>query len=294
MSQPDAQKTSPPSPDTDREASSCTHPKDEGTRSFSPFAGCSIFIIAGLIALAMVSFLIWSYFQTKEMVQGFTEEQPKTIQVESTTHQESAQVALKSKLVGFRHNIEAQHQDKMTLNAREMNLAIATFDILTPHRGALHIDKIENNSILATISFPTRWEMRSDAKRYINATITILPELVDGAVFPKITAIQTDKGAEVPEEFKKFIAETLLQPLYKDKELGPTFKRLSAVSIQDNTLVLQTDPAYKAPETSPDDSSSDTTFIIDRLLKGFAVIAVVFLALVSIIITLARRKKSSN
>lgn len=255
---------------------------------FSPFAGCSIFIIAGVIAIGMITFLIWSYFQTRDMVESFTDETPREIQVINTSDKESEQVTLKSKLVEFRHNIEAKHKDNLSLNAEELNLAIATFDILKPHQGKLFISGINESGITAEISFPTKSRMRSDENRFINATLTIQPELVDGAPFPKITTIKTDSGAEVHEQFKQFISETLLKPVYDDSEIGPIFQSLSAVEIEGDKVIVSTDPAYTAPEDEPKENS--TELIIDRLLKGFALIAVVFLAIVTLIIILSRRK----
>ena len=261
--------------------------EDKETKQFSPFAGCSIFIIAGVLALGMISFLIWSYFQTRDMVESFTDEKIKPIEMVDTSGQDAAQVELKSKLVGFRHNVEAKHSDEMSLNAQEMNLAIATFDILKPHQGKLFIREIGEAGIVADVSFPTKSRMRSDENRFINATLTIQPELVDGAAFPKIISIKTDKGTEIPEQFKQFISETLLKPVYDDPEIGPIFKSLSAVEIKDNTLVVHTDPAYKVVESDPKENSE---LVIDRLLKGFAIIAVIFLAIVTLIIILSRRK----
>ncbi|NWK57527.1 hypothetical protein HW115_18055 [Verrucomicrobiaceae bacterium N1E253] len=263
-------------------------PENDPTKGkFSPFAGCSIFIIAGTIALGMVTFLIWSYFQTRDMVESFTDEKPKSIEMVDTSGRESEQVELKSKLVGFRHNVEARHQAEMRLTAEEMNLAIATFEILKPHQGKLYIREITESGIIADISFPTKSRMRSDENRYINATLTIQPELVDGAPFPKITAIQSDNAGEVHEQFKQFISETLLKPVYDDPEIGPVFQGLSGVEINEACVLLKTDPGYQAPASQPEES---TELIIDRLLKGFAIIAVVFLAITTTIIILARRK----
>ena len=260
--------------------------------NFSPFAGCSIFIVAGAIAVGMIVFLIWSYFQTQDMVEGFTDPHPQTVQVKDLSGKENQLVALKSKLVGFRHNIEAHHRAKISLNAEEMNLAIAAFDLLKPHRNALFIQKISPDGIRAKISFPTRWKMLTDEKRYINATVTILPELVDGAAFPKITQIHTEKGTAIPEEFQQFISKTLLSPLYEDPELGNVFKGLSDISIKKHRLVLHTNPDYKAPANAPENSKSNAELSIDRTLKSFFALAIVFLAIVAIIITLSRRKRA--
>jgi hypothetical protein len=269
-------------PSTGREAAT-----DPTKGKFSPFAGCSIFIIAGALAAGMIGFTIWTYFKVKDTIGGFTEEKPQTIELVETKGKESAQTALKAKLVEFRHNIEAKHQAQMTLNTEEMNLAIATFEILKPHRSNLVITAIKDGQIDAEIAFPVKSKMGSDEMRYLNASIIIVPELVEGAAFPRITAVEPDTGGEIPEQFKQFISETLLQPLHEDLELGPLFKSLSAVEIKDNTLILHTNPSYQ-PATQPTEEKKDSMF--ERLMTGFAVIAVIFLTIVGIIIFLSRRK----
>jgi len=259
---------------------------EKGTGKFSPFAGCSIFIIAGTLAACMIGFTIWTYFKVKDTIAGFTGEAPKPIELVETQGMESAQTALKAKLIGFRHNIEAKHKAEITLDAAEMNLAIATFEMLKPHRNNLFITAIKNGSIEANISYPVKSSMGSDEMRYINGSISLQPELVEGAPFPRIIEIRPDKGSDIPDEFKKFISETLLHPLHNDKEFGPIFKRLSGVEIKDDTLVLHTDPEYVVKDAPPE----DTKPLTQRLMTGFAVIAIIFLAIVSVIIILSRRK----
>lgn len=262
--------------------------KEKG--QFSPFAGCSIFIIAGVLATGMICFTAWTYFQMKDTIAGFTDEKPKTGLEINVEGREPAQTALKSKLVGFRHSIEADRKGELDLTADEMNLAIGTFDILKPHRGALKIIAIRDENIEADISFPVKSSMGSDEMRYINARLTIHPELVEGSVFPRILTVKTDQGVEVPEQFKEFISETLLHPVRNDKEIGPAFKRLSAVEISGDTLKLHTDPGHQAKSAMPIDRKP----ITERLMKGFAVIAVIFLTLVSVIIFLSRRKAKQS
>ena len=222
---------------------------------------------------------------------GHTGESPQAIELIDIEGKESAQTALKAKLVGFRHNIEAKHEAQITLDAAEMNLAIATFDILKPHRNHLIITCIEAGHIEAKIAFPVKSGMGSDAMRFINALIIIKPELVEGAAFPRITSVQASTGGEVPEQFRHFISETLLHPLKEDKELGPIFSSLSAADIEGNALVLHNDPDYQ-PITQPTEEIKQSMF--ERLMTGFAVIAVIFLAIVSLIIILSRRKAKKS
>lgn len=273
-------------PTTTREAAA-----SQKNGKFSPFAGCSIFIIAGTLALGMIGFTAWSYFKVKEKIESFTGETPKPIELVDTKGKEAEQTALKAKLVGFRHKIEAKHKGEMTLNADEMNLAIATFDILKPHRKNFYITAIRDGQIDAQVSYPVKSSMGSDEMRYLTGTIIIKPELVEGGAFPRITEIKPDKGSEIPEEFKKFISETLLHPIVNDKELGPIFKSLSSVEIKGDTLVLQTDPDYKAPD-APDEGKQQS--FLDRFMIGFGVIAVIFLAIVSFVIILSRRKAKQS
>jgi len=268
-----------------------TQAKGDPARKFSPFAGCSIFIIAGVLAASMIGFSIWSYFKVKDTLAGFTGESPQAIELVNIEGKESAQTALKAKLVGFRHNIEAKHEAQITLDAAEMNLAIATFDILKPHRNHLSIISIHDSHIEAQIAFPVKSGIGSDEMRYINAIIIIEPELVEGATFPRITEIKTDTGSAVPEQFRHFISETLLQPLHDDKELSPIFSGLSAVEINNDTLVLDTNPSYQAP-SQPTEEKKQSMF--ERFMTGFAIIAVFFLAIVAFIIILSRRKAKQS
>ncbi len=260
---------------------------DEAPRKFSPFAGCSIFIIAGVLVISMLGFTAWSYFKVKRTIAEFTGETPQTIETADLVGKESAQVRLKEKLVGFRHQIEARHKNQITLNADEMNLAIATFDILKPHRKRLHVEAIEEGHIGARIAFPVKAGMGSENMRFINAAILIEPELVEGAAFPRITKVNTNTGTEMPEQFRQFISETLLHPLREDKELGPLFSSLSGVHIEGDALVLQIDPEYQ-PTAQPSPETRQSMF--ERLMTGFAVIAAFFLAIVAFIIILSRRK----
>lgn len=263
----------------------------ESGKKFSPFAGCSIFIIAGILAASMAGFTIWSYFKVKSTIASFTDESAQSIELVDLTGMESAQVSIKEKLVGFRHNIEAKHKARITLNAAEMNLAIASFEILKPHRNHLFITSIQDGQMEAKIAFPVKSGMRSDVMRFINASITIKPELVEGAAFPRVTTVKASTGAEVPEQFRHFISETLLHPLREDKELGPIFSSLSEVALEGDTLVLHNDPDYR-PATQVTEENKQSMF--ERLMTGFAIIAVFFLAIVSVIIILSRRKAKNS
>ena len=74
--------------------------------------------------------------------------------------------------------------------------------------------------------------------------------------------------------------------MHEDEELTPIFNSLSAVELKDNTLILRTDPAHSPASAPP----KDTQPLLNRFMKGFSIIAVIFLSIVTAIIILSRRK----
>lgn len=275
------------------EATPADSAKEKG--KFSPFAGCSIFIIAGLLAVGMISFTFWIGTRIESTIQGFTQENPKPIEQVDLTGKESQQVTLKNNLMGFRHKIEAEKPGEISLSAEDLNLAIATFDILKPQRGSLYVTSISDEGIRAEISNPINSKMsniisQEKTFRHLNGTIFIQSELVDGAVFPRITSIKPDGGGSVPDEFRQQISKTLLAPFKDDKEIGPLFTRISSVEIKDNTILLKTEPGKEQSDALP----TDTKPVFERFMKGFAIVAVVFLAIITAIIILSRRKAAQQ
>lgn len=265
------------------------------TGKFSPFAGCSIFIIAGLLAVGMISFTFWIGTRIESTIEGFTQEKSKPIEQVDPTGKENQQVALKNKLMGFRHKIETEKISEINLTAEEINLAIATFEILKPQRGNLHVTSITDDGIRAEISNPVNSKMsniisQDKTFRHLNGTIFIQPELVDNAVFPRITTIKPDGGGSVPDEFRQQISKTLLAPFKDDQEIGPLFTRISSVEIKDGAIILKTTPEQQATEALP----TDTQPAIERFMKGFAIVAILFLAIIAIIIILSRRKAAQQ
>ena len=267
---------------------------EKGTGKFSPLAGCSMFIITGGIALMIVIVGLWVGNEMQNQIRSFTEENAQDVQSVDLNGKESAQVALKSKFVGFRHDIEAKHKAEITLSAEELNLSVATFEILKPQRGRLFISGVQDDQITADISYPLKDGMMSiftGKVRYLNGSITIEPELVEGAVFPRIVEIKPAAGGSIPEELRQEISKTILHPIMNDEELGPLFKSLSSVEIKDNTLIVQTDPGYQIPDAPVEETPK--TFL-DRFMIGFGVISVIFLAIVSFILILSRRKAKES
>ena len=260
--------------------------EDKRTGKFSPFAGCLIMIIVGLLVLGIISFTWWSYKQVQATVEGFAESDPVEVTLVDVTGEDSAQLSLGQKLKGFRRIVGDKQVGELSLTADELNLAIASYEILEPNRRQLSITSISEEGLVADISYPLNARLFSDEKLYLNGEVTIMPEVTGGFLFPTVKKVRTSQHEDIPQEFKKFISETMLRPMRDDAELGQLLQRISSVKIVGNAMILKTEPDFVAAGELPDDKAP----IINRFMKGFGIVAVVFLFIVSIIIFISRRK----
>ena len=68
------------------------------------------------------------------------------------------------------------------------------------------------------------------------------------------------------------------------------FSSISSVAIKDEMIILKTDP--KQPKADIEDI--DQQPVIERFMKGFSIVAIVFLAIIAGIIILSRRKAKAD
>ena len=116
--------------------------KTEEQAARSPFAGCLILIVMGLVILVLISSA--AYFlkkQTSSFVE-FTEEEAKPTPVLKLEGREQAVNSLSNRLRHFAHEIENKRAAEIELSAEDLNLAVAQFDDLKNFRGQLSIESI--------------------------------------------------------------------------------------------------------------------------------------------------------
>lgn len=257
---------------------------------FSPFAGCLIMVIVGLLIAGIIVYSWQSYKQVQATVHGFTEKAPAELAIMDVSDRGAEQKALSEKLKGFKTLVDKKQAGSLSLNADELNLAVATYEILEPNRGQISVTSISESGVEAAISYPVKAGFSSDEKLYLNGVITMLPEVTKGSLFPTVKSVRTARGDDIPQEFKKFISESMLHPVRNDEELGALLQRIARVELVGEEILLHVDPDYVAEGALPD----DTQPIINRFMKGFGIVAIVFLFIVSIIIFLARRKAKTT
>ena len=264
--------------------------EDKRTGKFSPFSGCLIAIILTMVVAGVVSYSIYSYKQVQETFAGLAEGTPQEVSLFEAEGNEALINTLTDKLKTFQSAMNAQSETQLELSADDLNLAIASYAILEPHRGKIFVESISEEFIEAEVSYPIKTELFSDQLQYLNAKINIVPEIKDGSFYPFVTSVDTASGNEVLAEIKKFFSESMLHPLRNDEEIGPLFEQISGIELADGKITLLADPSYESAEALPDDINP----MIQRFMKGFAIIAIIFLLIVAVIIILSRRKANQT
>ena len=274
-------------------------PEEQATRS--PFAGCLILIVMGLVILVLISSA--AYFlkkQTSSFVE-FTEEEAKPTPILKLEGREQAVNSLSNRLRHFAHEIENKRAAEIELSAEDLNLAVAQFDDLKNFRGQLSIESITPDLISGQIHFPLSstkelpefvCSLLSIERRdnNINGTFTAKPLLTSGKLIFNLETLTPSKG-EMPEAFFEGISRIMISGELKEEDaLQLQLNKLTGASLKDGFFVL----AY-SPEATPPDALIESDKLADKA-KQFAALGAVILILSMILlfIILSRRRKAKR
>ena len=248
-------------------------------------------MLIGIFAmLFLVGFVIWNLFKLDKEIGKFTADNPVPTPVPDLVAEVSAYNDFKSRLQLFK-DAEGNEQDAtLELSAKDINLAIASFDEFEELRHTFSVREIEDGKLHIAISFPLRGKPMSETMRYLNGTMIAVPSLSGDEIILTIEDILVD-GADVPQGFIGQMSPYRISQQYMEDEfLGPWMKRLTEVSIVEDQLVLTVNIAQAKQEELPEDVSP----YINRFLLVSAAAAVGFILLVVIIGLLTAKSRKRN
>ncbi|MBK1790437.1 hypothetical protein [Persicirhabdus sediminis] len=266
---------------------------------FSPMAGCWILIVVACVFIGVIGFSAWMFGRVQFAITSFTQPEPVELVVESLDGKQAELTALTSQLNDFKSKIEAKQASQLEISAAQMNIAIASYPLLEGNRGMLQVEKIADGFIQARVSYPMKSadsfsEMLGQSLRgeegnlrYLNGTLFIVPELMDGGPFPRVDKIASDTETEVTNQFREMIAQTLLYGWNENPQLQPVFDNVTEVKIADDKLVLSYQP--DAPRQLAVDNSENG--VMGVIVKVVGIICVLFLAFAAFVIVLMRRHR---
>jgi len=270
----------------------------------SPFAGCLIFIAAGLVMVFLITFSTFVLFRQYSEIEKFTDESPTPRPLLAIAKHEADVVVLAESLEGFRQRLDGIEPAKLHLTAQDINLAIAAYAPLAELRGTFEVTSVEDDHLRIAISFPLNGKPRlsrdgesgwiTSDSRYLNATILARPALLQREFILQILEIHPASGAEVPREFIELMSPYRITERYLDHPvIGPAMASLTRVEIDDGALVF-----IREPGVAPEDfiAEADVDVGARRFFLFFGIGATLFLIFAGGVIFLGTRsaKKDGN
>lgn len=257
----------------------------------SPLAGCSILIVATLVMVALIGWALWTLrFQEREIAK-FTQVKAAPVPLFNVEENTAALNGFKAKLNQFQKAIDESERAELRLSARDINLAIAQYDLFSDFRETFFVREITDKLLHIDISYKLGNAPFSGRKNFLNGKMTAVVELVPREVILRIQALDLAKG-EMPKEFFNELSTHRIMEVYKEHEsLGPIMSKLTSVEIVDDLVVVMADPAVNPPSELPEDIGP----MAQRTLTLVGIIATLFLTAVGLLIfTASKKKKAMN
>lgn len=264
------------------------NPNQESKAPRSPFAGCTIVIVAVLVMVFLIGFVIWNLFKLDSEISKFTTGAPEPTPLPDLVANAAAFNDFQSKLELFRNAHGREEVASLKLSPEDINLAIATYDEFKDLRQTFSVTAIEDGKIHAAISFPLRGKPMSEELRYLNGTMVATPELAGDEIILNIETILVP-GKEVPDGFiGQMSPYRFTQRYLEHKTLGPWMKRLTNLTVQGELVVLTITPAEARAEALP----KNLTPFLKRAGLLLGGIVVLFLVLVVILVSASRKRQA--
>lgn len=277
-------------------------PANQSVGERSPFAGCAIFIVAGLMMIFLIGFTVVTLFRQFNEIAKFTSEEPVPLVAVSLEDREPALNRLAEKIEAFRQALADGGEVELELGVEEMNLAIAAYEPLKDLRNNMRVESISAEEIRLAISFELNGKPRftedkesgwiTSDSRYLNGVLVTRPVLLKNEFMLRIDAIEVPDGMVVPDEFIGQMSPYRIAERYAGQEgIGEVMAALTGVEIAEGVLRFR-----KIDGELQDDSVSDEQVNAGskRLFTVFAIAACVFLAFVAIIIFMGLRLKKKQ
>lgn len=263
----------------------------------SPFAGCLIFIAAGLVMAFLITFSTYVLFRQYAEIEQFTETDPAPRPVPALEAHEGEMHQLARTIEAFRQQLDGDTPADLRLKPDEINLAIAAYEPLEELRGTFEVTAIHDDHLEIAISFPLNGKPRltregeqgwfTSDSRYLNATLEARPALLQNEVILQILEIHPASGADVPREFIELMSPYRITERYLEHPvIGPAMAALTRVTLDDGALVFT-----RVPGVEPVDfvTEAEVDSGARRFFLFFGIGATVFLLFAGVVVFLGIR-----
>jgi len=271
--------------------------ENTGNSARSPFAGCLIFIVAGVVMVFLIFFSTYVLFRQYAEIEKFTDEKPEPRALIPIAENESDALALAQSIESFRQRIDGDEASELRLAARDINLAIFAYDPLEELQSTFEVIAIHEDLLEIAVSFPLNGKPRltregesgwiTSDNRYLNATLRARPALLQQELILEILEIHPASGAEVPREFIDLMSPYRITERYREHPaIGPAMAALTSVSVAGGELVFSREPGVDPVDFISD---ADVDSGARRFFLFFGIGASIFLIFAAVVIFIGLR-----
>lgn len=275
----------------------------------SPFAGCLILIVMGLVVLILISAAGYSVKKQTDSYKEFTDTEAIPAPIADLTAHEAELNTLMNRLRHFSHEIKNDRPAEITLTTPEINLAIAQFKSLEEYRGLLHVNKITSSEIQGDFHKPLRSTAElpnfvrnilkiEERENHINGTFTGTPFLSDGKLILKLTEVISSVG-EIPQPVFDHISRVpisgqldadLKENPDQEPEALTILKKLTSLTLNEDQLTFAYSPTAKPPSIKEESNA-----LAQKATQLVALGAIIFiLTMILLFIVMSRRNKAKR
>lgn len=218
-----------------------------GPRS-SPASGCiilcTIIVVFGGLLVLFTTRGLWMSRQ----IDQFTADTAIPVPVAEATPEQSA--AALEKLQKISDAALNNATERITFSADDLNVLIASQEMLADFRGSTYIEKITADAIVTRVTQTLRG-LKPGTFRYLNGTMDFTPLLRRKTVVFQIRDVRIP-GKEIPEEFiKSYSSQDLFKLDHTNLALGEVMRELERVYLEDGQLVVETLTKTRVEKTEP-------------------------------------------
>jgi len=229
-----------PTTDADAQTATSNDPKKQvrDDPSYTPSAGCAIFILGIALFSGILFFGIWTGTQMNRDIAKFASDDPVEIPSEIGTPEQVKQA--RAKLDEFKTTIRAGKPATLTVTASDINILIHNNTEFSALRGIVFIDSITPETISGQTSWPVR-KLSFSGKRYINGNITMKAEAAPGKIFVRLVSLEVP-GKEVPAGFVERVSQNDLLSPYKNEDNEDIFETIQSATMGDGFVTITSEP----------------------------------------------------
>ena len=216
---------------------------NERKGSNSPKLGCAILCLLLAFMTGIVIQIIVSGARHLEELIPYSDSEPLDIPEEQGTEIELNGIRSKIKTFDQLISSDSTETTELSLSVKDINILIANDNYLSDLRNEYFFQRIKSDgTIIALCSRKMRKFLPWQKRKYWNGEMTLKLEVLNGAVFLRVSNFKSGNGLSMPENLlQKWRTQDQLKMYKNDEHFADSLKKINSVIFAENSITLSTE-----------------------------------------------------